>query len=175
MYCSVEHGIGLWGSTYLVQTKALSVEAAATWIGLYYGGITIGRFISGFISFKLNNTQLMRLGMFIALLGTGLVLISPYLSITRIGFIAIGMGLAPIFPAMLHATPKRFGKENSQRIIGIQMGFAYIGSAFLSPLWGSILKYTAISNFPLLISLSILLLIIASERLIHLTKAVQYD
>lgn len=172
MYCSVEHGIGLWGSTYLVQAKALSVETAATWIGLYYGGITIGRFISGFISFKLSNTQLMRLGMVIALLGTGLVLIASMLSITRLGFIIIGIGLAPIFPAMLHATPKRFGKENSQRIIGIQMGFAYIGSAFLSPLWGPVLKYSSISNLPLLITLSILLLIVASERVIHLTKEV---
>lgn len=175
MYCSVEHGIGLWGSTYLVQIKTLSVEKAATWIGFYYGGITIGRFISGFISFKLSNTQLMRLGMVIALLGSGLVLFSSVLAITQFGFITIGMGLAPIFPAMLHATPKRFGKNNSQKIIGIQMGFAYIGSALLSPLWGYLLKMTSMRHFPLLITISIVFLILASEILIRLTKELYYD
>lgn len=175
MYCAIEHGVGLWGSTFLVNVKEISTKTAASWIGLYYGGITIGRFISGFIAFKLNNKQLMRLGMFSAFIGSTILVIGPSEKFMLYGLIILGMGLAPIFPSMIHETPSRFGRHNSQRIIGMQMGFAYIGSAFLSPLWGTFFKSTSIGLFPVLISLSIILLILSSERVIALTKEIIYD
>jgi len=175
LYCSVEHAIGLWGSTFLVQIKHLSVETAASWVGFYYGGITIGRFMSGFLSFRLNNTQLIRGGMMTALMGTLLIISSLSQLLLMSGFIVVGIGLAPIFPSMLHETPIRFGRYNSQRIIGVQMGFAYIGSAFLSPLWGPVLKYTSVGFFPIILALSMGLLIFCSERLITVTKEVSHD
>ncbi len=170
LYCSVEHAIGLWGSTFLVQIRHLSVETAASWVGFYYGGITIGRFTSGFLSFRLNNTQLIRGGMMTALTGTLLIISNLSQSLLMSGFIVVGIGLAPIFPSMLHETPIRFGRHNSQRIIGIQMGFAYIGSAFLSHLWGPVLKYTTVGFFPIILGISIGFLIFCSERLIAITK-----
>jgi fucose permease len=170
MYCAVEHGVGLWGSTFLVQSKLLSVETAAKWVGLYYGGITIGRFAAGFASFKLNNIQLMRLGMFMALLGTLLLVFAPAGALLLMGFILLGIGLAPIFPSILHETPNRFGRQDTQRIIGVQMGFAYIGSAFLSPVWGSVLRFTSTGLLPYLVAFSIGLLILASEQVIRKTR-----
>jgi len=175
MYCAIEHGVGLWGSTFLVNVKDISAKTAASWVGLYYGGITIGRFISGFIAFKLNSKQLMRLGMLFAFIGGTILVIGPSQQFMLIGLIILGMGLAPIFPGMIHETPSRFGRQNSQRIIGMQMGFAYIGSAFLSPLWGTFLKSTSIGLFPILVSISIILLILSSERVIALTKEARYD
>src|SRR5690606_9224711 len=114
-YCGIESTMGLWGSSFLVEVKGLSAATAAGWVSYYYGGITVGRFITGFITFKLSNRTLIRGGQLIALLvAVILVLPLPLPSIFSLtGFIIIGLGLAPIFPCMLHETPTRFGKTHS--------------------------------------------------------------
>ncbi|GAA0181752.1 MFS transporter [Clostridium sediminicola] len=169
-YCATELSVGLWGSSFLVKIKNLPVETAASWVAMYYGGITLGRFISGFISFKLNNTQMIRLGIKIALTGTILLLLPlPNFALAS-SFVLIGLGLSPIFPAMIHATPSRFGKSQSQVIIGYQMGFAYIGNAFLPPLFGVVAKNTSMSIFPFYLVSCILIMFFCSERLAKITQ-----
>lgn len=169
-YCATELSVGLWGSSFLVKIKNLPVETAASWIAMYYGGITLGRFISGFVSFKLNNTQMIRLGIKIALAGTILLLLPlPNFALAS-SFILIGLGLSPIFPAMIHETPSRFGKSQSQVIIGYQMGFAYIGNAFLPPLFGIIAKNTSMTIFPFYLISCILIMLFCSERLSIITQ-----
>src|SRR5690606_8829986 len=137
-YCGIESTMGLWGSSFLVEVKGLSAATAAGWVSYYYGGITVGRFITGFITFKLSNRTLIRGGQLIALLGAViLVLPLPLPSIFSLtGFIIIGLGLAPIFPCTLHETPTRFGKTHSQTIMGYQMAAAYTGSTFIPPILG---------------------------------------
>lgn len=169
-YCATELSIGLWGSSYLIQVKNLSIEKAASLVAMFYAGITLGRFISGFISFRLTNIQMIRWGIRIAFMGTLLLLLPLHNFILIAAFIAIGLGLSPIFPSMIHETPSRFGKEHSQVIIGYQMAFAYIGGAFLPPLFGVIVKNTSIFIFPFYLLLCILLIFFCSERLVKLTK-----
>ena len=84
--------------------------------------------------------------------------------------VLIGLGLSPVFPAMLHETPVRFGKENSQVLIGFQMGFAYMGSAILSPLLGVVLQFTFMGLFPFLLIGFTIVMFISSEKL---TKSVR--
>jgi fucose permease len=162
-YCSIETTTGLWGSSYLVIEKNIAPEIAARWISLYFIGITSGRFISGFLTMKFNNRQMVRLGQaFIAcgvialLLPTGRVLLLP-------GFFTIGLGCAPIYPSLLHETPRNFGSEKSQAIMGIQMASAYIGSTFMPPLFGRIASYLSFKTFPLFIGGVLLLNIIMVE------------
>ena len=109
VYCSLEMTMGLWGSSYLVGIRGLSAETAAQWVSLYYLGITAGRFASGFVSMKLNNTVLIRLGILIIAVGLVAVLLPLGNAAVQIGFGMIGLGCAPIFPSMLHETPVRFG------------------------------------------------------------------
>jgi fucose permease len=115
------------------MVKDISPEIAARWIALYYIGITSGRFISGFITMKLSNRQMIRFGQLI--IGCGIVvLILPLGNSTLLpGFFMIGLGCAPIFPSLLHETPKNFGEEYSQAIMGIQMASAYIGTTLMPP------------------------------------------
>jgi fucose permease len=162
-YCSIETTTGLWGSSYLVIEKNIPPEIAARWISLYFIGITSGRFISGFLTMKFNNRQMVRLGQaFIAcgvialLLPTGRALLLP-------GFFTIGLGCAPIYPSLLHETPKNFGSEKSQAIMGIQMASAYIGSTFMPPLFGRIASFLNFKIFPLFIGAILLLNIIMVE------------
>ncbi len=162
LYCTVESGIGLWGSSYLIQSRGFSIENAASWLAFYYGGITAGRFLSGFVSFKFSNTQLIRMGILSSFTGILILLFPVNSMVTGMAIVFIGLGLAPIFPSMLHETPIRFGKDLSQILIGYQMGFAYVGSAVLSPLLGVLLQYTVLSLFPFyLIGLTFLLFILS--------------
>lgn len=162
-YCALESTTGLWGSSYLVLYKGIKAETAAGFISLFYLGITIGRFISGFVTMKFNNKSMIRIGESILLLGV-LSLFLPLGNVTlEGGFLLIGLGCAPIFPCMLHETPNRFGKSLSQALMGIQMACAYVGSTFMPPLFGVIAEKITISLFPVFIFVMFIFMALASE------------
>lgn len=151
LYCGVEAFAGLWGASYLVGSRQFTAEAAAGWVSLYYGGITAGRFIAGFIAMKVHNRILIRFGQFTAIAG-GILLVLPLPdSLLLAGFILLGLGLAPIYPALLHETPARFGREHSAKLMGYQMAVAYTGTTFLPPLFGLIAAQASIAWFPFVV------------------------
>ena len=164
-YCTIEWITGLWGASYLVITRNISPDIAAWWISLYFIGITFGRFISGFVTMKLNNRQMIRLGQLI--IGCGIIVLVLPLgnAILLPGFFMIGLGCAPIFPSLLHETPNNFGKEFSQAIMGVQMASAYIGTTLMPPLFGWIASYTGFYIFPIFIGIVLILKIIMVEIL----------
>ncbi len=164
-YCATESTAGLWGSSYLVNYKGLSVDAAARGISLFYGGITLGRFLSGFLTMKFNNRILIRFGQVICITGAVCLLLPLPTYFSLVGLTLVGLGCAPIYPCMLHETPNRFGKSASQSIMGIQMAFAYIGSTFMPPILGFIASKTSIVIFPYFLLLFMLIMLIGSEKI----------
>lgn len=164
-YCAIEVTTGLWGSSYLVSVKGLPPETAAQWIALYYFGITAGRFISGFISMKLSNISMIRMGMVITGVGLMGAILPLGNAVLQVSFVMIGLGCAPIFPAMLHETPVRFGKAVSQKLVGLQMASAYLGSTIMPPIFGAIAQYIDMSLFPFYLLLMLLLMFALSENL----------
>ena len=169
-YCGVESTMGLWGSSFLVNVKELSAAAAAQWVSLFYAGITVGRLVTGFVTMKVSNRILIRTGQLTALIGAVLLLLPLPISFSLVGFIFVGLGLAPIFPCMLHETPVRFGKEHSQTIMGYQMAVAYSGSTFLPPLLGLMAAQLSIGIFPFMIVIFIILMLLGSEKVNSLLK-----
>jgi len=158
-YCAIEIITGLWGASYLVMVKGVSKEIAARWISLYYIGITSGRFISGFVTMKLTNRQMIRLGQLI--IGCGIItVVLPFEVCAFLGLFMIGLGCAPIFPSLLHETPKNFGKEYSQAIIGIQMASAYIGTSIMPPIFGWLASLLSFKIFPVFIGTVLVIKII---------------
>ncbi len=170
LYCGVETMVGLWGASFLVGARNITAETAAGWISLYYGGITAGRFITGFITLKVNNRMLILAGQLTAVAGSILLLLPLPNQITLIGFILIGLGLAPIYPGLLHETPTRFGKENSAKLMGYQMAVAYSGSTLLPLLFGLLATYTDINLFPAVVLIFVLLMLFSSEKVIRILK-----
>ncbi len=165
LYCAGETGLGLWSSTFLTSSRGYSVERAAFWVSMYFGGITAGRLLSGFFSFRLNNTQMIRLGILLSLAGAILLSLPLPFYLSGPTLVLIGLGFAPIFPAMLHETPIRFGSGNSQKIIGLQMGAGYSGAAIMAPLLGLLLQFLGAFLLPLMLFLYILSQLIFSEYL----------
>lgn len=174
-YCAVEQTTGLWASSYFVINRGLSNHTAASFVGLFYIGITGGRFLSGFIADKFGDKKMIRLGICGIIIGVVFLLIpanqlfSSYKMLKEIfpliGLGFVGFGCAPIYPSVIHATPDNFGKENSQAIIGIQMAFAYMGVIIMPALFGIISQYITIALFPIYIMLITLVMFIMSEKM----------
>ena len=169
-YCAVELTTGLWVSSYLVISNGISAKTAAKWVSLYYLGITIGRFLAGFISIKLNNKQMIKIGQVTCIIGGILLSITYSSNIQLIGLITIGLGCAPIYPAMLHETPNRFGKELSQGIMGIQMATAYVGSTFMPPLFGVLSQVVGFKILPYFLLILMILILISTEKVNKICK-----
>ena len=137
-YCALEQTTGLWASSYLTLHKGISPEKAAGFASMFFIGITIGRAISGFITMKLKDAQMIRLGQGISAMGIIILLLPLGEYVALLGLIMIGLGCAPIYPCIIHSTPAHFGADKSQAIIGVQMASAYVGTLLMPPLFGLI-------------------------------------
>ena len=168
-YCALEATTGLWASSYLNIYKGVDIKTAASFGSLFYIGITVGRAISGFITMKLNDNQMIVLGESLILIGIILMIIPAVNIVSLIGFIIIGLGCAPIYPSIIHSTPYNFGAENSQAIIGVQMASAYIGTLAMPPLFGYIANHISISLLPFYLILILALMFIMHKLMIRKT------
>jgi len=149
-YCSGEATCFLWVPSYFAGTKAgLSDETIASFGSLIFGGLMLGRLISGFISNKLGDRLLIRIGIAVELVGILLVFlpVENYL-VAAIGFVIIGTGMGPVYPAIQHMAPQNFGKRHSAAVIGLQMASAYIGSTFMPMVFGNIQQAVGIGIMP---------------------------
>jgi fucose permease len=164
-YCGIEASMGLWGGSYLFKIKGMEPAAAATWVSLFYASITLGRFLTGFFTFRVSNRDLIRIGSLTALAGILLMTAPLPLPFVLAGFLLVGLGCAPIFPCMLHETPARFGTDHAQAIMGFQMAVAYIGSTLLPPAFGFIASATTLALLPLFLLVYAALLLGSSETL----------
>lgn len=164
-YCGVEQSAGLWTSSYLNMYKGVPAEEAARYASMFFIGITVGRGLNAIIALKLKDRTMVRIGLTIIAIGIIVMIIPASSIITLIGLILIGLGCAPIYPSLIHATPDSFGEDKSQAVIGIQMAFAYIGVLALPPLFGFIADFTDISLLPVYITILFVVMLISFERL----------
>ncbi len=170
-YCSAEATAMYWASTYMVEVKGITTDRAARFASLFYIGMTVGRFLSGFIMNKLGDRKMIILGTCILSCGIISLLIpagNPTVSLA--GFIIIGFGCAPIYPCIIHSTPGNFGAENSGAIIGIQMASAYVGSTFIPPLFGLLGNLISFAILPVYLTIFIILMISMTELTFKITS-----
>lgn len=170
-YCAVEQTAALWASSYLTLYKGVPAETAARFAGMFFIGITVGRVLSGFITMKLNDVQMIRLGQ--GLIGAGvLIMLLPLgAGASLAGLIIIGLGCAPIYPCIIHSTPDRFGADRSQAIIGVQMASAYVGTCLMPPLFGLIANHVSVSLFPVYMLVILVLMTVMHELLTKKTMS----
>lgn len=164
-YCALEQTTGLWASSYLVLQHGFDLEIAASYGSLFFIGITVGRAISGFITMKLNDRQMIYLGQGIILIGIILMCLPFGHQIALVGLVTIGLGCAPIYPCIIHSTPSNFGAYKSQAIIGVQMASAYIGNLLMPPLFGVIANHISVRVFPVYLLLILILMVVMHIKL----------
>lgn len=149
-YCSGEATCFLWTSSYFAGVKeGLTDHLIASFGSLIFGGLMLGRLISGFVSNRLGDRMLIRIGIFVEVVGILLVMI-PVASFipAAIGFVIIGTGMGPVYPAIQHMAQTNFGERYSAAVIGLQMASAYIGSTFMPMIFGNIQEKIGIGIMP---------------------------
>lgn len=171
-YCAAEATAMNWASTYLVEVKDIATDRAARFASLFYIGLTVGRFLGGFIMNRLGDRKMILLGTGILACGIILLLLpTENATVSLSGLIIIGLGCAPIYPCIIHSTPNNFGAENSGVIIGIQMASAYIGSTFMPPLFGLLGNLVSFSIFPFFLAVFMCLMIAMTETTFKITSS----
>lgn len=163
-YCGAESVMNLWCASYLVGARGIAADRAASWVSLFFLGITLGRMLAGFLSVRMRPAQLVRAGVLLAIVGIALLL-SPLDSLLPAACLLVGLGFAPVYPSMLHRTPVIFGQQASQSVMGIQMAFAYIGSTLMPPLAGALTHLAGMGFLPVFVLGLTALLLIMSERI----------
>ena len=164
-YCAVEQTAGLWASSYMNLYHGVPADTAAVFGSLFFLGITAGRAASGFLTMRLSDWKMVRLGQALILIGIAIMLIPAGKAISPAGLVLIGLGCAPIYPCIIHSTPAHFGADKSQAIIGVQMASAYMGTLGMPPLFGIIAGHVSIALLPLFLLALLILMVLLHERL----------
>ncbi len=146
--CALEYVSGTWSSSFLVNSRGITVDRAALFVTVYYGGIALGRFLSGIFSSKLKPQQIILIGTILII--PAIVLVSqPFIpNLIAVGMFLIGLGNGPLYPNMVHLTPIRFGAQRSQAVMGSQMAAAYIGILSMPALTGFLAQKFSTDIFP---------------------------
>lgn len=168
-YCALEQTAGLWAGSYLALHCGTDPETAARFAGWFFIGITLGRFFSGFLTIALSDEKMVRLGQVVIFLGITVLLAAPG-NTAPLGLILTGLGCAPIYPCLLHATPHSFGEKYSQAVFGVEMASAYAGSCLMPPVFGMIGDYVEIGLFPFYLLLILCVMTVAHERMLRRTR-----
>lgn len=164
-YCGLEQTIGQWAGSYFHDHMLASKNAAASLAGTYYMGITIGRFINGFLTVRYTDRILVRAGSFLIGIGLTLMLLPVGIYGAVVGVILAGLGSAPIYPCIIHSTPDIFGADKSQALIGVEMAIAYVGICVMPPVFGLIAEVLGAGCMPWVLLGLLALLYICHERL----------
>ena len=171
-YCAIEQTIGLWASSYLVLHLGLTPEAAAGFAGLFFLGVTAGRGASGFLTLRLSDARMVRLGLSVLAAGLAILLLPvggcPALAerVPLAGLLLAGLGCAPVYPCLIHSTPAHFGAERSQAVIGVQMASAYVGTCLMPLLFGLVANHVSVALFPVYLAALLLVMAVTHRRLL---------
>ena len=164
-YCALEGTAMLWSSTYLVRHLGMDEERAASLASMFFLGITAGRAASGFLTYKFNDVNMIRMGQAVIALGAAAMVLPLGEATTITGLVLVGLGCAPVYPCIIHSTPDHFGAENSQALIGVQMASAYLGSLIAPPVFGLIANHISASLMPVYMGLILLVMVLMCEQL----------
>ena len=169
-YCALETTAGLWASSHLTLTRGVAADTAASFASLFYIGITAGRAACGFLTLKLSDTQMIRLGQGVLAVGVAALLVPGPQLLALAGLVLVGVGCAPIYPSIIHATPDHFGADRSQAVIGIQMASAYVGNLVMPPLFGLLANNITPALFPFYLLALLVLMVFMHEQLVRKTS-----
>lgn len=175
LYVGVEVAIGLWLASYLVEVKALAFETASLWAGVYYGAITVGRVICGFIALRASDRVMVRYGLSLAAIGAVLLFAVPGVETSLAGIVLVGGGIAPIYPALIHTTPQRFGRAQSSKVMSLQMVGGYLGAAVIPPLIGLLSGQISMQVFAVAVPLLLAGVVLVTERINRIVARRQHQ
>lgn len=164
---AMESLCAVWTSTFLVNVKGITSYNASKVIMIYYIGMTLGRFLSGILADKLSSWKLIKIGQLITISAILLLILPLSLESSILGLFLIGLGISPIFPNLIHLTPKNFGKSISQSVMGTQIAAFYVATILTPPFFGLIAELFGVNLFPFTLFISFIVVLFS---IIFLTR-----
>lgn len=168
-YSAIEISTSLWCSTYLVG-RGFSPEAGAACVSLMFASVMLGRIVSGFFAIKFTDLRLVHAGVAIVVVGCFVLSLNMPLWLVPVCVCLLGLGCAPVYPALIHATPARFGEALSGRAIGIQMAGSYVGAVVMPPLFGFVASRFSVMLLPMALAVFVGCLFVCVEWLDFVTR-----
>lgn len=169
VYTAMEIGTGLWGASILVGSRGFSPARAGMAMSFFYGAIMVGRFLTGVIAEKIGNRKMVRAGLVVAVFGAVLFMAAGAAHLPAItsvaGLALLGLGCAPVYPCLMHETPRRFDEETSRSVVGRQVAFAYVGGAVVPPAFGLLAAHAGLEAVMPGVAVMAILLLALSEKL----------
>ena len=142
LYTGIEASTGLWAATVLSVDRGFAPEVAAWCAAGYYAAITGGRIAVGFVVEHWGNRRVVSLGVLLAFVGALLFALGGGSQVPAVGLALVGLGLAPVYPGLMHEVPHRFTAVATPTVIGRQSGAAGLGVAFLPPMLGLLAEHS---------------------------------
>ena len=174
-YCALEQTVGLWAGSFMVLALGMEEKLAASYVALFYFGITFGRFLSGFFTMKWKDEQLVLGGSAIVFFGIFLLFTPWSKAMVLPALILIGLGCAPVYPSVIHSTPYNFGVEHSSALIGAQMAAAYVGTLIMPPFFGVLGRSFSMKLFPYYSMFLLLFMVFTYRRMLQVTKKARQE
>ena len=159
IYTGIEAAAGVWAYSLFIESRAVSMVTAGTWVSLYWGGLTVGRLLSGIAVGFVSVHRLLRWSIIGVAVGAALVWLNVMNLISFLGLGLMGLASAPIFPSMIATTPLRLGKAHIANAIGFQIAAAVLGQSLLPTIVGIIARRFGLEIVgPALLAAALLLL-----------------
>lgn len=169
LYVGLEVMAGLWVATFLVGLRGASPAEAGWCVTAYYGSITAGRLLSGFVVDHWGNRRVVRGALWVGLLGTVVMAFPLGLGGAAVALVLLGAGLSVLYPGLMHEVPRRFRTEDVQKVIGRQNSAAYLGAAIFPLLAGGLIQWVGFLIVPGALVLGVVLLLAGVAWLDRLT------
>lgn len=167
-YSALEISTSLWCGTYLIAC-GFKPEIGAFIVSLMFASVMIGRIASGFFAIKFTDHRLIYAGIFIVSVGCLILSIPLPLNLQPACICLLGLGCAPVYPSLIHATPARFGESLSSQAISIQLAGSYIGSILMPPAFGLVAAKFTVHLWPISLSIFVGLLLLCVCLLDYVT------
>lgn len=165
--CALELTAGGWSSSFFVNTKGINPDRAALITMLFYIGLACGRFVSGMLAGKLGRRRLLRIALAVQFVSILLFILPLPTVVSAVALFFIGLGIGPVYPNLVHLTPKNFGEDVAQSVMGLQQAMTYAGIMLMPWLFGILAQIFTTALLPYYMMLMLLFYAIAFTALMR--------
>ncbi len=159
LYVSVEVGVASWEPTHLAPVVG---EARAAFLtGLYWGALTIGRFVAVGVSSAVRPADMVFGAAVLATAGAWLAGVPGW---AAPAYALVGFAFAPIFPTTLAWLQEVF-PQRAERIAPLVIAGANLGPVLSAPAIGWVVAATGSGSIPLVLAVLVTLLLVSVAAL----------
>jgi MFS family permease len=118
-------------SSYFHDLIGASLFFSGVMVTIFFASMTLSRLLSGFLTTALGSRRILRVSF--ALIAAGCLVASCARAAPGavVGAVAVGMGMGPLTPCLVHETDRRFSGQAKKDMIGYQLAAAQLGGALL--------------------------------------------